>query len=146
MKYQVGEVGKVVVARFEDGDAILENLSAIAKRENIRASVFYLVGGITDAHIVVGAAADEARPPEPVWREIAESHEALGIGTIFWQGDEPKIHLHGTYGKLDTVRTGCLRNKGTTFLILEAIIFEIKGVDAVRDLDSLTNMVLLKLP
>ena len=145
MKYQVGEVGRIVLARFEDGEEILGNLADIVRKENIRASVFYLLGGITDARIVVGPDNDKARPPKPVWKEIMESHETLGIGTIFWYQDEPRIHVHGAFGKFDSVKTGCLRDKGKTFIVMEAVIVEIKGVDAVRDLDSVTDMILLKL-
>ena len=145
MKYQVGEVGRIVLARFEDGEEILGNLADIVRKENIRASVFYLLGGITDARIVVGPDNDKVRPPEPVWKDIVESHETLGIGTIFWYQEEPRIHFHGTYGKFDSVKAGCLRDKGKTFIVMEAIIVEIKGVNAVRDLDSMTDMVLLKL-
>lgn len=32
MKYQVGKTGRVVVARFEDKEDVLGNLSSIAKR------------------------------------------------------------------------------------------------------------------
>jgi len=145
MKYQVGEVGRIVLARFEDGEEILGNLADIARKENIRASVFYLLGGITDARIVVGPDNDKVRPPEPVWKDIMESHETLGIGTIFWYQEEPRIHFHGAYGKFDSVKAGCLRDKGKTFIVMEAIIVEIKGVNAVRDLDTVTDMVLLKL-
>jgi predicted DNA-binding protein with PD1-like motif len=145
MKYQVGEAGRIILARFEDGEDILKNIASIAKEEDIKASIFYLLGGITDARIVVGPADDVSQPPDPVWRDIAESHEVLGIGTIFWYKDEPKIHFHGTYGKHDSAKTGCLREKGKTFIVMEAVLIEIKGVSAVRDLDSITDMVLLKL-
>jgi predicted DNA-binding protein with PD1-like motif len=84
-------------------------------------------------------------PPVPVWRELRESHETFGIGTIFWRGDEPMIHFHGTYGKWDNVKTGCLRESANTFIVMEAIIVEIRGVKAIRDLDPASNMVLLKL-
>ncbi len=144
MKYQTGETGRVIVARFEDGDEILENLVSIARKENIRAGIVYLVGGIREAAIVVGPMQD-VFPPEPTWREIRDSHETMGIGTIFWEGSEPKIHFHGTYGKWDNVLTGCLRGTATTFVVLEAVIVEIKGIRAVRDLDPETGMVLLKL-
>ena len=89
--------------------------------------MFYLLGGITDARIVVGPVDDDVRPPEPVWKEIVESHEALGIGTIFWHKDEPKIHFLGTYGKFDNVKAGCLRDKGKAFLIMEVVIIEMSG-------------------
>lgn len=145
MKYQVGEVGRVILARFEDGEEILKNLANIVTKEKIKASIFYLLGGIIDARIVVGPVDDTAHLPEPAWREIIKSHETLGLGTIFWYRDEPRIHFHGAYGKFDSVKAGCLREKGKTFIVMEAVIIEIKGVNAVRDLDSMTNMVLLSL-
>ncbi len=144
MKYQVGKPGKIVVARFEDRDDVIENLSHIAKKENIRAGVFYLVGGMREGSIVVGPEKDEF-PPTPVWRQLGESHEVLGFGTIFWEKEVPKIHFHGAFGKRDAVRVGCLRENSETFLVLEAIIIEIEGVTARRELDPVSNMVLLKL-
>jgi predicted DNA-binding protein with PD1-like motif len=143
MKYQAGETGRIVVARFEDGDSILQGLADIAKKENIRAGVFYLVGGMKGGRFVVGPEKEEM-PPVPVWRELNESHEVVGIGTIFWQGDEPKLHFHGAYAKHDSVKAGCMREKAEAFLVLEAIIMEIKGVNAVRELDPVSGMVLLK--
>ena len=144
MKYQVGRPGKVVVARFEDGDEILAGLVDIVRREDIRAGVLYLVGGIREGKIVVGPEKDEL-PPTPVWRDFGESHESVGIGTVFWYGDEPRIHFHGAYGKHDMVKTGCLREFAETFIVMEAVILEITGVNAARDLDPLSGMVLLKL-
>ncbi len=144
MNYRIGEPGKIVVARFEDGDQIIQGLCEIAKKENIRAAVFYLVGGMKGGRFVVGPERDEM-PPVPVWRELNESHEILGLGTIFWLGDEPKLHLHGAYAKRDNVKGGCMRENAETFLVLEAIIMEIKGVNAVRELDPISGMALLKL-
>lgn len=143
MKYQVGETGRVVVSRFEDGDNILQGLAEIARKEDIRAGVFYLVGGMKSGRFVVGPE-KETMPPVPMWRELHESHEIVGLGTIFWHGDEPKIHFHGAYAKKDSVKAGCLRENAETFLILEGIIIEIKGVNAVREPDPLSGMVLLK--
>ena len=145
MNYRIGEPGRIVVARFEDGDQILQGLGDIAKKENIRAAVFYLVGGMKGGRFVVGPEREEM-PPVPVWRELNESHEIVGLGTIFWQGDEPKLHFHGAYAKRDNVKAGCMRENAETFLVLEAIIMEIKGVNAMRDLDPISGMVLLKLP
>ncbi len=144
MNYQVGGVGRCIVVRLEDGESILESLIEIAKKEEIRAGIVYLVGGVTEATIVVGPDKDEL-PPNPVWRTLTESHEVSAIGTIFWEGTEPKIHLHGSYGKRDTVKVGCLRGQGNAFIVLEAVILEITGVKARRELDPKSNMVLLKL-
>ena len=83
MKYQVGKIGRVVVARFEDREDVLGNLGSIVKKEGISAASFYLVGGMREGKIVVGPEKDEI-PPTPVWRELGESHEVVGFGTIFY--------------------------------------------------------------
>jgi predicted DNA-binding protein with PD1-like motif len=144
MKYQVGRTGKVVVARFEDREDVLGNLASIAKKEKIRAAAFYLVGGMRQARIVVGPEKDQM-PPVPVWRELGESHEVTGFGTIFYQGDEPKVHFHGAFGKGDMVKVGCVREKTETFLVLEAVIIEMDGITAVREFDPVSGLTLLKL-
>ncbi len=144
MHYRVGRMGRVIVARFDDTEDILESLATIAKKENIRSAVFNLIGGIKAGEIVVGPE-EEVLPPKPVWRAIQESTEVIGVGTIFWHEDEPKIHVHGSFGKRDTVKVGCLRGPSETFLVLEVVIFEIEGIAAKRELDPESGLVLLKL-
>ncbi len=144
MDYQVGRTGRVVVARFGDKEDILANIIGIAKEENIRHAIFYIIGGLKKAKIVVGPEKD-ILPPKPIWKEINESNEILGIGTIFWQENEPKIHFHGAYGKRDLVYVGCLREISETFLIIEAVIIEITDINATRVLDKETGLNLLKL-
>ncbi|HEY3309628.1 MAG TPA: PPC domain-containing DNA-binding protein [Desulfuromonadaceae bacterium] len=144
MQYQIGKPGRVIVVRFNDGDDILGGLTEIARSENIRAACFNVVGGIKRGRFVVGPETEQM-PPVPVWRELNESHEALGFGTIFWQEDQPRVHFHGAYAKKDSVKAGCLREGSETFLVLEAVITEILDVDAVRELDPESGMSLLRL-
>lgn len=144
MDYRVGAIGRVVVARFNGDEEVLGNLREIARKENMRAAVVYLVGGMQKGRMVVGPEKDEL-PPVPVWREVNESNEVLGIGTIFWEGDEPKIHLHGAFGKRDEVKVGCLRENSEAFLVLEAVMIELKDIDAVREFDPAVGLSLLKL-
>lgn len=144
MKYQVGRPGRVLILRFEDRDDVLGNLVELAKKEDIRAAVVYLVGGMRQGSIVVGPEKDEF-PPTPVWKTLDESHEVVGVGTIFWLDDTPKVHFHGAFGKKEMVKVGCLRENSETFLVLEAVIVEIDGVTARRQLDPVSGMVLLKL-
>ena len=144
MKYKTGKQGRVIVVRFEDRDDVIGGLAEIAKKEGIRAGIVQLVGGMREGDIVVGPESEEM-PPTPVWKSLGESHEVFGFGTIFWQGDEPKIHFHGAFGKKDMVKVGCLRKNSETFLVLEAVIIEIEGIDAKRELDPVSGMVLLKI-
>lgn len=134
MKYQVGNIGRVVVARFEDKEDVIGNLCSLAKKEDIRAAVIYLVGGMREGKIVVGPEKDEI-PPTPVWRNLGECHEVVGFGTLFYQDNEPKVHLHAAFGKRDAVKVGCLRENAGTFLVLEAVIMELGGINAVREFD-----------
>ena len=145
MKYQIGRTGRVVVARFDDGEDVLGGIVKLAKDEDIRAGVVYLVGGMKGGKFVVGPEEEDARPPKPVWRALTQSHEVLAFGTIFWEGSEPRVHLHGAYGKRDEVRVGCMRKDSEAFLILEAVIMEIDGVDAKRVLDPSVGLPLLQL-
>lgn len=144
MDYQVGSAGRVVVAKFNDGDDVLEGLVSIARGEKIRAAVLWLVGGIKKGRAVVGPEEEGKLPPKPVWYDIPESHEVLATGTVFCEGDDPKVHLHGAFGKRDKVRAGCLRGGSETFLILEAVIMEIQGVTAKRELDPSVGLAMLK--
>ncbi len=144
MKYKTGRAGRIVVARFDDQEDILGGLTKIAQDENIRAGIFYLIGGMRHGKIVVGPET-ETLPPKPIWKEIKESHEILGIGTIFWHEDRPKIHFHGAFGKRDEVKIGCLREEAETFLVIEAVIIEIEGIDAVRITDPASGLALLNL-
>lgn len=144
MKYQKGEPGRIFLARFSDGEDVLGGLEELARKENVRAAAFQLVGGMRGGRFVAGPESEQM-PPIPIWREIEESHEVVGFGTIFWHGDNPKIHFHGTFGKRDSVKAGCLRESSTVFLVLEAVVMEIKGVNAVRRTDPVSGMALLQL-
>ncbi len=144
MRYARGRAGRIFVARLEDRDDILKNLEELAKKEDIKAGVLYLLGGVRKGRIVVGPEKDEL-PPTPLWKEIKGNHELVAIGTIFWQSSEPKIHLHGAFGRGDSVSVGCLREAGEVFLILEAIIIEIEGIKAEREFDPATGLTLLKI-
>jgi len=144
MKYQSGKMGRVFVVRFEDGDDVLSGLAEMASREGIDAAAFHLVGGMKRGRFVVGPEREEL-PPIPVWREFDDSHEILGFGTIFRHGDQPKVHFHGAFGKKDAVRVGCLREASEAFLVLEAVVQEIVGVTARREMDHESGMVLLKI-
>ena len=143
MNYQTGNAGRVIVARFEDKEDILQGIIDIARKENVRSAVFHLIGGIRQGRVVAGPEREEL-PPQPVWKEIRESHEVLGTGTIFWEENEPKIHFHGAFGKKDMTKVGCLRGNSETFLVLEVIIIEITGIEARREFDPVSGLTLLK--
>jgi predicted DNA-binding protein with PD1-like motif len=59
--------------------------------------------------------------------------------------DKSKIHLHAALAKGDKVLMGCLREKSKVFLLEEIIIFELLGIDTVREKNDKTGLLLLKI-
>ena len=144
MEYQTGRPGRIIVARFGDDEDVLAGIAEICRTEKIRAACFHLVGGIKAGRFVVGPETEEM-PPIPVWRELQESHEAVGFGTVFWDAEQPRVHFHGAYGKHDSVKAGCLREASRSFLVLELVLTELLDVSIVRQLDPASGMVLMKM-
>jgi len=144
MKYQSGNAGRIFITRFEDGEDPLKELREFARKEDIKSAIFWLIGGLKEGRFVSGPESDEL-PPVPIWRELHGNHEIIAIGTIFWYKDDPKIHLHGVYGREDSVKMGCMRDAPEVFLVLEAVVMEIINVKIIRDFDEKSEMILLKI-
>jgi predicted DNA-binding protein with PD1-like motif len=58
---------------------------------------------------------------------------------------QPKIHLHAALARGDKVLLGCLRENSKVFLVEEIIIFELLDVEAIRETDQRTGLLLLKI-
>lgn len=143
MEYTQCTVGRVFVARFDHGDDLLAELTALIKREDIRAGLLHFVGALEKAQIVVGPKKAEV-PPVPMWRDFADGREVLGLGTIFWKDNEPKIHIHSGIGRDNAINLGCIRKDAKTYLTIEAVIIELKGLSAKRQFDEKTKLDLLE--
>ncbi|MDH4321891.1 MAG: DNA-binding protein [Desulfobulbaceae bacterium] len=131
MDYRSGTVGRVFAVRFDDGDDFLAELTGLIRKEDIRNGWFHVIGGLREAGVVTGPK-KPVMPPEPVWAELATVRETLGTGTIFWDGDEPKIHLHAALGHHGDTLTACVRKGTKVYLVLEVFITETQGIDASR--------------
>lgn len=144
MKYSTGQINRVFVVTFSDGEDLLSGLKELFIKESLDAAIFFIVGAIKEGKIVSGPKEDKI-PPEPYWRNIDEAHEVVGVGNIFRSEDgEPKVHLHTTFAKKEMVKMGCLREGGKTFLLLEVILFEIKGANLLKGIDEKTGLLMLK--
>ncbi|MCB7129803.1 MAG: DNA-binding protein [Candidatus Brocadiales bacterium] len=143
MEYSQCNVGRVFVVRFDHGDDLLAELTSLIKKENIRAGLLHFLGALEKAEIVVGPEKVEV-PPVPMWRDFADGREVLGLGTIFWKDDTPKIHVHSGIGRDNLVNLGCIRKDAKVYLTIEAVIIELKGLSAERKPDEMTKLDLLK--
>lgn len=143
MEYRVGKPGRVIAARLFEGEDIYESIESIAGKENIKAAAVLITGGLRKADVVVGPKQEK---PKIVgnFKQFAGPGEVLGVGTIYCDGKQPKLHIHTAIGKEDQVMVGCPRGGASTFLILEVTIIEIDQVEAERKLDESTGLNLLK--
>ena len=131
MDYRTGSIGRVLMIRLDHGDDLLENLKEIVVKETIKSAWFQMLGGIRQAGVVTGPK-QPIMPPEPVWRDVDEAREVVGSGSIFMDGEEPRIHLHAAMGHHGDTLTACIRKHTKVYLILEVILFELSGIDAGR--------------
>ena len=145
MRYTKGSIGRIFLLKFEDDDIVLKELDKFAKNEKLKAATFIFLGALKKGDIVTGPK-KPVIPPEPNWKKFKDGWEVMGIGTIFTNSKGlPQIHIHASMGKKDRVITGCVRKDSKVFLVIEAIVFELKGVGAAKDLDSRTGLNLLRI-
>ncbi len=131
MEYRTGSIGRVLTIRFDDGDDFLEGLKEIVLKEKIESSWFQILGGVRHAGVVTGPKSP-VMPPDPVWCEVDGAREVVGTGSVYMDGDEPRIHLHAAMGHHGETLTACVRKESRVYLILEVLLFELQGIDATR--------------
>ncbi|HUV43851.1 MAG TPA: PPC domain-containing DNA-binding protein [Dehalococcoidales bacterium] len=145
MKATEGQIGRVFVIRLEDGDVVPDCIERFAEEKGITAGQVILIGGIGGGEVVVGPRRSDEMPPEPMLLPLDGAHEVAGVGVLA-PGEDGKmaLHIHAALGRSGKTTTGCLRPGVTTWLVGEAIIFEILGVDAKRVLSEETGFALLE--
>ena len=131
------------VVRLEDGDMVPDCLERFAAEKSIKTGHVVLIGGIGGGEVVVGPRKSDEMPPDPMLLPVDGAHEVVGGGIIAPDKDgRPVLHIHASLGRSGQTLTGCLRPGVSTWLVGEAIIYEITGTDARRlpDEDSGFNL------
>jgi len=144
MKYTQGKIGRVFVIKFDDGDIFLEKLAVFARKENLKAATMVFIGALKKGDLVTGPR-KPVIPPEPNKVYFKDGWEVMGIGTIFTNKAGPQIHIHAAMGKKQKALIGCVRGKSRVFLVIEAIVLELRGVKAGKSIDPNTGLNLLKI-
>ncbi len=144
MKYTKGQIGRVFLVKFEDDDIFIDKLSSLARKEKIKAATLIFLGALKKGTLVTGPK-KPVIPPEPNKMTFKDGWEVMGIGTIFTNSKGPQIHIHSAMGKKNKTLTGCVREKTKVFLVIEAIILELIGVKASKDIDPKTGLNLLQI-
>ena len=145
MKACEGQVGRAFVIRLEDGDVVPECIERFAEEQGVSVGHVVLVGGIGGGQIVVGPRHTDRMPPEPMLIPVDGAHEVAAVGVLAPGPDgRPALHIHGALGRSGQTKTGCLRPGVTTWLVGEAILYEIVGTTAARVKDARSGFALLE--
>jgi predicted DNA-binding protein with PD1-like motif len=145
MQSTEGKIGRVFILRLEDGEVVPGCIEAFAKEKNIKMAGVTLIGGIGEGQIVAGPRDSAAMPPDPMLLPLDGAHEVVGIGLIVPDSKGvPKLHIHAALGRAGQTKTGCLRPGVKTWLVGEAVVYEILGTSAARLLDKKTGFELLE--
>lgn len=131
MEYQSGKMGRILYLRLDHGEDLHASIKEISRKEKIRCAWFQIFGGLKSAGVVIGPK-KPVMPPDPVWKSVEDAREILGTGSIFWDGDEPLIHLHAALGHHGETLTGCVRKDSRVYLVTEILVMEIEGIDVTR--------------
>ena len=115
MKYTQGFMGKVFVARLDDGDSIKGSIENICIREGLRDAVVYLVGGL---------------------RDEKREGKLVGLGFVCPKNNKPDFLFHASIGNMQETFVGQSDATVVADQIVEAIVVELGGIDAMRFFDE----------
>jgi predicted DNA-binding protein with PD1-like motif len=139
MQYAEGQVGRVFVIRIDDGEDFIASIRRFIADKNIQLGSVIFLGALMNGRMVTGPE-EPVIPPLPHFVMFEGGWEVFGVGTIYPADGGPHIHYHASVGRAGHALTGCLREKATTYLIIEAVITEFIGLQGRREFDQRTQM------
>jgi predicted DNA-binding protein with PD1-like motif len=123
MHYTEAKLGRVFYLRVDHGEDLLGALQDFVVQKKIAAGFIHILGALGEGSIVTGPKVP-ILPPDPLFDAYEGGWEVLGLATITQGRGQPHIHLHASVGRGREALTGCLREKATTYIIIEAVIIE----------------------
>ncbi|MEI8331464.1 MAG: PPC domain-containing DNA-binding protein [Methanomicrobiales archaeon] len=135
MQYTEGHFGRVFVVWIDDGKDMLVSMRQFVIDKDIQAGSITFLWALMNWRKVTG-------PEEPVIHPVPHfvmfegGWDVFGIGTIYPGEGGPHINHHASVGQSEHALTGCLVEQATTYLIIEAVIMEFTGLNALREFDT----------
>lgn len=145
MKATEGRIGRVFIIRLEDKDIVPDCIERFAEEHGVQYGHVALLGGIGAGRVVVGPRDSYSFPPEPMLLPVDGAHEVAAVGILAPTEDgKPVLHIHGALGRSGQTMTGCLRPGVETWIVGEAVLYEILDAQAARVKDDRTGFCLLQ--
>jgi predicted DNA-binding protein with PD1-like motif len=145
MKYTSGKIKCVHLLKFENNDDFIAETEAFIKKKKIKTAFFMFLGALKKGDIVSGPK-KPVIPPVPFWNSFDNAWEVFGVGSVFLgAGGKPQIHIHASLGKGKKTKMGCVRKNARVFLVIEALMLELSGINAAKETDPATGINMLKI-
>ena len=145
MKYAQGKQGRVYLLKFENNDDFLEQIKVFIKKEKVKCAFFVFLGAVVKAKMAAGPK-KPVNPPVPNMLQVKDGWADFGTGSVFLnKKKEPQVHIHGNFGKGEKSKMGCVRSDAKIFNVIEAMVTEITGVNAIKDIDPATGLNMMQL-
>jgi predicted DNA-binding protein with PD1-like motif len=129
------------VIRLEDGEDLIESIQRFVERMEVSAGMIHFLGALREGRLITGPKEPTIPPAPPFVEELEGAWETFGVASVYpGEGGKPAVHIHASAGHDDRALTGCLRKKATTYLVVEAVVFEFCGLEARRVVDEMTGL------
>ncbi|MGC9515925.1 PPC domain-containing DNA-binding protein [Methanocrinis sp.] len=137
MQYSEGRLGRVFVIRLEEGEDLIGSIQRFLAEKGVSFGLVHFLGALREGRLVAGPKEPTVPPGPPFVEDLEGAWEIFGVATVYpGDGGEPSVHIHASAGHSDRALTGCLRERATTYLVVEAAVFEICGLVARRSVDD----------
>lgn len=139
MIFKKGSPGRIFYLRFDHGEDLLSGIQSFVRDQEIQSGIIHLIGAVSEGSMVTGPR-ETVLPPDQVWNSLSGAHEFLGTGFIRSGENGPKVHLHASVGRENSVSVGCFREKTKVYILIEAFILEFSGFCIWDKFDSLSGL------
>jgi predicted DNA-binding protein with PD1-like motif len=129
---------------MDDGEDLTASLNKFVQEKKVESCMALFIGALRDGRAVTGPEMPVI-PPLPHFESFESAWEVFGMATIYPSSDGPKMHMHSSIGRGREAIVGCIRERAKVYLVVEAVLFEFKGLIAKRVWDEKTNLALLNL-
>jgi predicted DNA-binding protein with PD1-like motif len=141
MQYSEGNLGRAFVLRIDHGEDLIESLKRFVKAKGVESCMALFIGALREGRAVTGPELPTV-PPVPHWEEYRDGWEVFGMATIYPSADGPRLHIHSTIGKGREALLGCVRERASVYLVVEAVLMEFTGLNVRREWDEKTELYL----
>lgn len=91
------------LVRLEKGELLVENLTKLVKQEKVSGAWISGVGGAQWAELGFY----DLSTKQYRWKKLAQLLEITSLqGSVAWKGDDPVLHIHGTFSDEDMQALG----------------------------------------